>query len=198
MRTLVTALLLASLVLAPVRGRAGPEVNQELLDALIVLATNPEVDTAALMGIVLDMFPGETIYSVLDKMWPPLAGSDAAELPAYAGATGFEDTGVVRTGFEDKPGPAFDLADHTAPLLMAALAEAARRIAILDDSDRLVEVYRAAGGISLPAPFRISPLGLRWYAAVEARDYEVMADIARQIRDRQESLGTGGMLPRGM
>ena len=175
MRLMATALLVSGLALSPVRGRAEPEVSPEVLDALLVLAASPEVDTARLMGIVLDMFPGRDIHQILDML---LADSTAAyaEVPAYAGPT----------GFEDKPGPAFDLTDHTAPLLMAALAEAARRIAILDDSDRLVEVYRAAGGIRLPRPFRWSALGMRWHAAVEARDYEAMAAIARQIRERQD------------
>ena len=180
MRLPVIMLLATGLALSPVRGRAEPEVSPEVLDALLVLAASPEVDTARLMGIVLDMFPGRDIHQILDML---LADSTAAyaEVPAYAGPT----------GFEDKPGPAFDLTDPTAPgfevtVMMAVLAEAARRIAILDDSDRLVEVYRAAGGIRLPRPFRWSALGMRWHAAVEARDYEAMAAIARQIRERQD------------
>ena len=193
---LFAILLAAGLALSPVRGRAAPEVNQELLDALIVLATNPDIDTAQLINIVEGVFPGYEIHEILDLLWPPLAedaATDPAQVPSYALSTGFEDT----------PGPAFDLTDHTAPafettVLMAVLSEAARRITILEESDRLAEVYRAAGGIELPQPFHISPLGLRWYAAVESRDYEVMADIARQIRERQESFGTGGMLPRGV
>ncbi len=195
---LFAILLVAGLVLSPVHSRGGtaPEVDQTLIDALLVIAVNPDIDTAQLINIVEGVFPGYEIHEILDLLWPPLAedaATDPAQVPSYA----------LSTGFEDIPGPAFDLTDHTAPafettVLMAVLSEVAQRIAILDDSDRLVEVYRAAGGIELPRPFHISPLGLRWYAAVESRDYETMADIAREIRERQERFGGSRMLPRGV
>lgn len=196
MRCVAIALVLAGLALSPVhsRGGAAPEVDQTLIDALLVIAANPDIDTAQLINIVEGVFPGYEIHEILDLLWPPLAedaATDPAQVPSYALSTGFEDTWPLATGFEDTPGPAFDLTDHTAPafettVLMAVLSEAARRITILEESDRLAEVYRAAGGIELPRPFRISPLGLRWYAAVEARDYEAMAEIAGRIRARRE------------
>ena len=176
---LFAILLAAGLVLSPVHSRGGavPEVDQTLIDTLLVIADNPDIDTAQLINIVEGVFPGYEIHEILDLLWPPLAEdavTDPAQVPSYALSTGFEDTWPLATGFE-----------------------ATRRITILEESDRLAEVYRAAGGIELPQPFHISPLGLRWYAAVEARDYEAMADIAREILERQESFGTSRMLPRG-
>ena len=184
-----TILLLAiGLALSPARsgGQGSPEISQETIDALLVLAASPGVDTVKLMEIALGLFPGQDIHQILDSLLGDTI-PDYTETPAFAGPTGFEGMGVVHTGFEGM-GVAF--ADPTAPqfeatVLMAVLAEVARRVTILDDSDRLAEVYRAAGGFDLPSPFYLSALGLRWYAAVEDQDYEQMAAIAGEIRARQ-------------